>query len=216
MSGFWRKSERVQQLVLSHLDHVEQAVALFADATRAVFVRMDREEAERLMAETHKAESRADDVRRDVERSMIQGALLAPSRRQVLQIVDRVDTLANAAQATLHILLGQRIDIPQQIEPAVITILEETEALFVDVVCGIQSLLSGKNKDAMACSQRIDDHESSIDRLESDAVQELFRLDIDLSKKLHVLRYLEALVEISDRAEDLADQVALVAAERSL
>jgi predicted phosphate transport protein (TIGR00153 family) len=215
MSGFWKKSEKVQQLVLSHLSHVQQAMTLFAEATRAYFLRKDRNEAERLMLETHEAESEADDVRRTVERTMIEGALLATSRRQLLQIVDRVDTLANAAQATLHSLLGQSIQIPEEIVPRILSILSETEALFGDVSCGIESLLSGRHADAMASAQRIDEHESVIDRLESETVKMLFSLGIDLARKLHALRYIEALVEISDRAEDLADQVSLVAAERA-
>jgi predicted phosphate transport protein (TIGR00153 family) len=215
MSGFWKKSEKVQDLVLSHLSHVEQAMALFAEATRAYFEKKDRNEAERLMLETHAAESKADDVRRDVEKSMIQGALLAPSRRQLLQIVDRVDTLANAGQATLHCLLGQSVEVPEAIQPLILSILTETETLFVEVSCGIRSLVSGKNADAVGCAERIDEHESVIDRLERDTVKTLFGLSIELAKKLHALRYLESLVEISDRAEDLADLMALVAAERA-
>jgi predicted phosphate transport protein (TIGR00153 family) len=215
MAGFWKRSEKVQELVLNHLSHVQEAMALFAEATRAFFEKKNRSEAERLMLETHAAESKADDVRRDVEKSMIQGALLAPSRRQLLQIVDRVDTLANAAQATLHCLLGQSVDVPEAIQPLLLSILAETEALFVEVACGIRALLSGKNSEAVACAERIDEHESVVDRLERDAVKTLFGLSIDLAKKLHALRYIEALVEISDRAEDLADQMALVAAERA-
>ena len=42
----------------------------------------------------------------------------------------------------------------------------------------------------------------------------LFRLDLGLPQKLHVLGFIGELVEISDRAEDLADRIALVIAER--
>jgi len=215
MSRFWKREVQIQQLVLSHLSFVEQAMKHFVGATRAYFVDRDPAEAERLMHETHKAESKADDVRFDVERALVRGALLAASRRQILQMIDRVDTLANAAQATLHCLLGQSVEVPLAIYPFVLKILEETESLFGVIACGIQSLLSGKNAEVLDCAAQIDAHESTIDRLQRDAVKELFALEIELAKKLHVLRYLEALVDISDRGEDLADQMALVAAERA-
>ena len=216
MFRFWKRAEEAQELVLRHLEHVRNAVGFFVQATRAYFEEGDREKAAQLTVETHKAESLADDVRRDVERAMVQGALLSPSRRQLLLVVDRLDTLANAAQATLHYLLNQSVDVPDEMRPFVMDILAETEALFNDVDCGIRSLLAGQFSEALACADRIDDHESMVDRLHAKATRELFALDTDLARKLHVRGYFEALVDISDRAEDLADQVALVAAERAL
>ncbi|MEW5825322.1 MAG: DUF47 family protein [Candidatus Bipolaricaulota bacterium] len=216
MFRFWKRTEEVQELVLRHLGHVRNAVELFVQATRAYFEEGDREKAARLTVETHKSESLADDVRREVERAMVQGALLSPSRRQLLLIVDRMDTLANAAQATLHYLLNQSVDVPSAMRSSVQEILAETEALFQDVDCGIRSLLAGHFSEALACAERIDDHESAVDRLHARATRELFALDIELARKLHVRGYFEALVDISDRAEDLADQMALVAAERAV
>jgi predicted phosphate transport protein (TIGR00153 family) len=215
MFAFWKRGEVVQELVLKHIAHVQEAMTLFARATRAYFEEKAAETAMQLMYETHKAESRADDVRREVERTMVQGALLAPSRRQLLQLVDRVDSLANAAQGTLHYLLGQSVAVPSGIEPAVLSILDETEALFGEVECGIRSLFAGDSKSVLACAERIDQHESAVDKLETKATRALFDMSIDLAVKLHVHGYIERLVEISDRAEDLADQMALVAAERA-
>lgn len=216
MFAFWKKGEQARELILQHVDQVQQAMRLFAQATRAYFVEKDTADALRLMHETHKAESAADDVRREVERAMVSGALLAPSRRQFLLLVDHVDSLANAAQDTLHYLIGQSVEVPSELESPLLDILAETEALFGQVEQGIRSLLAERNGDALSCAERIDQHESTVDRFETRATKALFSLDIDLAKKLHVYGYMERLVEISDRAEDLADQMALVAAERAL
>ena len=216
MFGFWKRGEQVNDLILRHLAHVRQAVSLFADATRAYFVEKDVEKARRLMIETHKAESLADDVRREVEKTLVQGALLASSRRQLLLVVDGIDTLANAAQGTLHYLVNQSVDVPSEVVPFALKILEESEALFEDVDSAIRSVLSGDVQTALACAGRIDQHESAVDRLDAEATRTLFALDIELARKMHVRGYFELLALISDRAEDLADQVALVAAERAI
>lgn len=216
MFGFWKRGEQVNELILSHLDLVGQAVSLFAAATRAYFVEKDVVKAEALTVETHKAESHADDLRREVETLMVQGALLAPSRRQLLLLVDRIDTLANAAQATLHYLIGQAVLVPPEVEPYVFQILAESEAVLKDVECGVRSLLAGDHKTTLACAERIDERESAVDRLDSEATRRLFALDIELARKLHVRGYFTILTHISDRAEDLSDQMALIAAERAL
>jgi predicted phosphate transport protein (TIGR00153 family) len=216
MLGFWKRGEQVNDLILRHLAHVRQAMSLCGDATRAYFVEKDVEKAKRLMVETHKAESLADDARREVERTLVQGALLAPSRRQLLSIVDGIDTLANAAQGTLHYLVNQSVDVPPEVTPFALRILEESETLFEDVDCGVRSLLSGDAKTSLDCAERIDRHESAVDRLDAEATRTLFALNIELARKMHVRGYFAVLALISDRAEDLADQVALVAAERAL
>lgn len=216
MLGLWKRGEQVNDLILRHVAHVRQAISLCGDATRAYFVDKDAEKARRLMVETHTAESHADDVRREVEKTLVQGALLASSRRQLLLVVDGIDELANAAQGTLHYLVNQSVAVPPEVVPLALKILEESEALFEDVDCAIRSLLTGDAKTAMQCAERIDQHESAVDRLDAEATRTMFSLDIELARKLHVRGYFGVLVLISDRAEDLADQIALVAAERAL
>jgi predicted phosphate transport protein (TIGR00153 family) len=216
MAGFWRKGERVQMLVRQHVDLVRRALESFAEATLAYVVETDVAKAEELMQATHAAESSADDVRREVEHEMVAGALLAPSRRQFLHLVDRVDALANAAQDTLHYLVGQSVDVPKSLHELVLEILSKTEALLSEVEQGVEALLGEKNAVALSCAERIDQLESAVDRLETHATRALFALDIDLARKLHVYGFIERLAGISDRGEDLADQMALVAAERAL
>lgn len=211
----WRKATRVQSLVLDHLACVRKAIDFFLESTNAYFTHEDEAEAKRLALETHRAEGQADDIRREAERTLIGGALLASSRRHVLEIIERVDTLANAAEATLDYLLVQHVDIPEEIKPTLLQMVDETGKIFGDVECGIRALLQGDRKETLACTERIETREGTIDQFERDAVKKLFRLDIGLSHKLHVAGYLDGLVEISDRAEDLSDRIVMVVAERA-
>lgn len=205
----WKKRNEVRDLVFEHLASVRAAVEAFEGASRACFVENDREKASEYALLTHKAEGVADDVRRKVEQAMISGALLPPSRRQILEIVEQVDTLANAAEATLDRLLVENVDIPEVIVPYVLRIVEISLAIFDDVEYSIRSLFEGKANETMECVDRIEMAEGSIDHLERDALKELFSLDIELASKLHVSGYFSALVKISDRAEDLSDVIAL-------
>ena len=62
---------------------------------------------------------------------------------------------------------------------------------------------------------RIEKGEGKIDRIERELVRQVFRSDVKLAQKLHLLGYVNRLVEISNRAEDLSDQISLVVAERA-
>lgn len=211
----WKKRDAVRDLVFDHLACVSTALQSFEKATRAYFVGSDHEKAAEFARETHRAESGADDIRRTVEKAMITGALLPPSRRQILEVVERADTLANAADASLDTLLLQQIKVPEAVVPQILEITEETLAIFKDVECCIQSLFAGKPEDALQCADRIEQGESRVDKKEQATLKQLFSMDIDLAEKLHVARYLADLVKISDRAEDLADRISLIIAERA-
>jgi len=39
-------------------------------------------------------------------------------------------------------------------------------------------------------------------------------MDIDLARKIHVRDFIEELVELSDRAEDLSDRIEIMVAQR--
>ena len=211
----WKKRDEVRTLVFDHLACVRLALEAFEKATRAYFVSGDYEKASEFALETHRAEGNADDIRRTVEKAMIAGALLPPSRRQILEIVERSDTLANAAEASLDSLLLQQVKVPEAVVPSILEILEESLEIFKEVECCIQALFAGKPEQTLQCTDRIEQAEGRVDRIERDALKQLFSMSIDLAEKLHVAGYLADLVKISDRAEDLSDRIALIVAERA-
>ena len=208
----WKKRDEVRDLVLEHLASVRNAIDAFERATQAYFVDRDYEKASEYALVTHKAEGAADDIRRKVEQALISGALLPPSRRQILEIVERVDTLANAAEASLDRLLVENVAVPESIVPYILQILEISLSIFEDVECTIRLLFEGQVSETMVCVDRIEMAEGQIDHLERDALKNLFSLDIELASKLHVSGYFSALVKISDRVEDMSDVIALSAA----
>ena len=211
----WKKKAEVQGLVFDHLAFVRETLSAFQDATRAYFVDKNPEKAAEFAAAAHHAEGKADDVRRSVEKAMLSGALLPPSRRHILELVDRADTLANAAEASLDTLLIQQVTVPDLVVSSILEIVAETTSLYTEVECGIESLFAGKPDETLACSDRIDQAEGRVDQIERSALKLLFSMQLDLAAKLHVARYIADLVKISDRAEDLADRLALIVAERA-
>lgn len=211
----WKKRDEVRDLVFEHLACVRTALEAFEQATLAYFVKHDREEAAEFALETHRAEGKADDIRRDVEKAMITGALLPPSRRQILEVVEQADTLANAAEASLDNLLLQQVLVPEAVVPSILEILDLSVKVYEEVECAIRALFAGKAPETLECVDRIEQAEGAVDHIEREALKQLFAMDIDLAEKLHVAAYVGELVKISDRAEDLSDRLALIIAEQA-
>lgn len=207
----WR---RVEDLIAEHLRYVAEAIDSFAQAIDA-YLAGDLPRAEELALATHKAEGRADDVRRKVEAEILRGALLAGSRRDVLEIIEETDKLANAAEATLDYLIPQQVSIPAELNDLIQSIVKKSQEIFAEVKQALHLLFSDMGQ-ALEKTHHIEELESQVDHLEREAIEKLFRMDLDLAHKLHVRDFIGILVEISDRAEDLSDRIEIMVAQRRI
>ena len=212
---FWKKQKEIEGLVFEHLDRVDESLQYFIQSLNAYVQEGDIEKADQMAFETHKAEGQADDVRRRVETQLLAGALMPASRRDILQLVEQVDRLANAAENALDHLLLQRIEIPDAMRPAILEITSKTELIFSHVKSAISNLFK-KMEAALEHTAQIEHIEGEIDHIERKVLKQLFEQDLDLAHKLQVNGFVRSVVELSDRAEDLSDHIELMVAQRHL
>lgn len=212
---FWKKQKEIESLVLEHLGYVDATLQAFSRALTAYLSQADTETAEAFALDTHRAEGQADDARRRIEAQMLSGSLLPTSRKDILQIIEQVDRLANAAEEILDVLLLQRIQVPDEIMPEITEIGELSDRVFVEVKAAVTSLFQ-KIDEALVHTRAIEHLEGQVDHLERKATQKLFQLDIELARKLQVSGFIQRLVRLSDRAEDLSDLIELIAAARHI
>ena len=210
--AFWKKQKKIETLVLEHLHCVDESLVFFQEAFTA-YLDGDMEKADRLALETHRAEGLADDVRRKVETALLGGALLAPSRRDILEIIEEVDKLANAGEAILDYLLLQQVGIPEELKPMLHEIMSKTREIFEEVNQALNLFFQDMNL-ALEHTKAIEMKEGEVDQLERAVIERLFAMDLGLAEKLQVRGLVEELVEPSDRAEDLSDRVDMMIAQR--
>ncbi|MGB2982778.1 MAG: DUF47 family protein [Candidatus Bipolaricaulia bacterium] len=210
---FWRKQRKIRELVLEHLELVERTIESYRQALKVYFGEEDLKQADALALETHKAEGRADDARRKVESHLLSTSLLPTSRRDILELIEQVDRLANAAEATVDLLSVQHVRIPREIRTTLLEIAAMSGDVFAEVKGAVTNLFGDMDK-TLEHTKAIEHLEGEIDHLERSAGRALFKLDIDLAWKLQVYGLIRELVKLSDRAEDLSDQVELFVAQR--
>lgn len=212
---FWKKQREIEALVFEHLDRVDESLQYFIQSLNAYVQEGNIEKADAMALETHRSEGRADDVRRRVEAKLLSGALMPTSRRDILQLVDQVDRLANAAENALDHLLIQEIEIPDAMCPAILEITAKTEIIFAHVKDAIGNLFKTMEA-ALKHTQQIERIEGEIDHIERKTLKALFKQDLDLAHKLQINNFVRSIVKLSDRAEDLSDHIELMVAQKHL
>jgi len=214
LDGLWKGESDIHGMIESHVDLVVETLEKFQEGMVLWVEECDLDQANKLALETHNLEGDADDLRRDIEMKLLNGALMARSRRPLLDIVERTDKLANAAEASLDFTLLQKIELPEELVPTTKEILELSVEIVDDVQDALKALFGG-NGEVLEYTEAIEEVEGKIDTLERDFVQDLFNMeDLELAEKILLRQYLEALVEISDRAEDLSDELEILTATR--
>lgn len=207
------RATKVRDLVVAHLAQVEEAVTTMAKGVGAALDGRPWEEIEELAVLTHRAEARADDLRRAAERELVRGAFLAGTRRSLLDIVEGVDRLANAAEAVMYFLTLQRVSLPELLHSLIRDAVEAMAGQMADVKAAVVGLLDGDPL-AIKHAEEVDRKESRVDELQRRAVARLFATDLPLAEKILAREFLEKLVEFSDRAEDVSDLVVMAVAVR--
>jgi predicted phosphate transport protein (TIGR00153 family) len=211
---FWGRAKKIEELVLRHLKQVDESLDAFHEAIVA-YVDGDLAKAKQKALETHQSEGKADDVRREVEQELLGGALLAHSRRDILELIEGTDRLANSGEAALDTLLVERFDVPEAIQGSVREIAERTAEIVAEVNRAIGAFFRNPPS-VVEHTRRIEELEGAIDRIERDVLKQVFAMEIELARQMQLRDFLEQLVEISDRAEDLSDRLDILVAERIL
>lgn len=208
---WWRQGKRVERLVQRHLALVVSTLQAFQEALIAYLNQSPTSEA--LARKVHEHESRADDVRREVIQELLQGALMGTYRADILRLVERLDRLANTADTLARTILLQSIRIPDLLKPQLLSIVERTMQLLQELEAAIHLMFERMAK-VVEHTHRVEKLEGEIDRIEQEAIRQLFAMDLDLAQKLWVRDFITQLAQVSDQGEDLSDLIEIIVARR--
>lgn len=208
----WWKSKDVEERIFQHFDLVESTL-LKAQESLVCYLNGDHEQAETLARDTGRLEGEADDVRRDVESLLIQGAMMPASLQDLWDIIERIDKLADTAEAMLDYMLLQQVVIPVDLHQSI----RDVYANSIEVIDELSQALRHLFEDfeeTLLHTERIEELEHRIDDIEHDAVRQVFAMDLELAHRMQIRNFIMILTDISDEAEDVSDLLELAVARR--
>lgn len=208
----WWKSREVEERIFQHFDLVESTM-LKSQESLLRYLDGDEAQATELARETGRLEGEADDVRREVESLLIQGAMMPASLQDLWEIIERIDKLADTAEAMLDYTLLQQVEIPSEIHGLIHDIYDRSIDVIQELNQALKHLFQDFEK-TLDHTVRIENLEHHIDEFEHDAIRETFALDIELAHKMQIRNFIMILTDISDEAEDVSDLLELAVARR--
>ncbi len=203
---------RVQNLVEEHLRGVEATLGAMRNAVEAYLAGEGWEKLEEHAVHVHRQESRADDARKTAEVQLVRGALLVGARRNLLDILDALDLVANSAEAAVDFLVYQRVAVPLIIHPLLRDFLQGLVEEWCLLREAMQSFLLGKAQEAVRLCEEVDHQESRLDELHKRLTLRLFSTDLPLVEKMQARDFVDRLEACANAMEDVSDLLTVAVA----
>ncbi|MFH0812525.1 MAG: DUF47 family protein [Pseudomonadota bacterium] len=210
---FFKKQRQIELLIYRYLDNFRLAQKFFAEALDTYIREFVSGNFDFLTVQTHKFESKADDIREEINELMYGKALIPESREDIMELLELIDSIPRLFEHLLHMIQAQKLVIPAflvpEINELIRTSLESCELMTKQV-----EVLFNKSGSIRALISRIDQNESHCDHIEHHLVAKVFDSDIDPFQKLQLKEMVLYMGEISDQADRVSKRVNIVSLKR--
>ena len=209
----WKKQKEIEQAVEDYLTETENCLTAFVEAMETYFAESLSAHFEQQIEKTHRHESQADDKRREIEYAMYNRALIPESRGDILGMLEAIDLVPNKCESVLYQIWFQNMSIPQEYTDKLkrlVQVNKESSELLCQAVRNIFSDI----EQTLPAIDLVGEKESESDRIERMLIKDIFSSPGDKADKILLKEVILEIGAISDRSENAADRMRIVAVKR--
>lgn len=210
---FFKKEQQVESLIYRYLDNLKMTQENFLRAMDVYFEKGFCEDFDFQIAQTHKMESKADDIRYEIETMMYAKTLIPESRGDILGLLEAIDQIPGLFELILYMIQTQRLSTPDflvvDFKELIRVSLECCDVLIKEV-----GTLFRKSEDIRSLVSTIDNNESYCDHIERRIITKIFDSDIDPFLKVQLKEMIIQIGEISDQADRVSRRIYIVSIKR--
>ena len=217
---FKKTGQKIWKLVDEHLGYVFECYCAFEKFMEEFLGGKPASEMHDAYREISKLEGAADDVRRRLIHAFLkEGSLLPSTRKEILDIVGRMDKIANKCQDIACKLTYENVAIPPTYCPNLLEITRITKEQYLLMKRALKILFDDYEQ-IIKDESILDDimaKEYEVDKIEDATTLALYADEsLDLAEKNHYKYFLGHMADISDMLEDIADQIQIIVVLRKV
>lgn len=197
------------------LTQLSESAMTFREAIRTYLSQGASERFHERLSQVSESESRADQLRRNIQRDMYTETLMPDARGDILSLLESLDEIINKLEETLWYFSSEKPDIPEDLREEYDNLLTPTADCVDALVLAARAFF----RDADSVNDhlhKVHYHEKEADQVIGRLKNEIFSRDLSLAEKIHLRFFAERIVWISDMSEDVADQLSIFAIKRAL
>jgi predicted phosphate transport protein (TIGR00153 family) len=210
---FFKKQRQVESLIYSYIENLQMTEKRFAEALNTCLENGICDHFDFLLEQTHKYESKADDIREDIKTFMYGKALLPESRGDIMGLLEAIDEIPRTFELLLYMIKTQKLDIPifivTDIKELIRISLESCDLMYNEV-----EALFKKSDELKPLVSSIDHNESHCDHIERRIISKIFDSDLDPFQKLQFKEMIINMGEISDQVDRVSKRLNIISMKR--
>jgi len=210
---FWRKERQVEQAVEAYVAESEACASAFREAIEAMLSEGLGERFDRLLEVVCGHEHACDVRRRQIESEMYDQALIPESRGDVMGLLEALDLVPNQCESVLHQLWTEDLVVGEPFRAAFAELVEANLQAAGELAGTVRALFADVRR-VVERAGRVSELEERSDGIERGLIRSVFESDMPTAEKLLLRDAALAVGDISDRAENAADRLRIIAVKR--
>lgn len=210
----FKTSKVLEAQIDDFLDTVAEGGLVFREGVTA-YLSADKESFGAAIIKIDKLEARADKLSREVEAHLYRHSLIPEHRGDVLGLLENTDNIIDRIKTSLHQFSVERPEIPPIYHEGFRKLADASSEAAEAVIVSARAFF----RDSEAVKDnlfKVHHYEKEADLISDGLKRAIFASELDLAHKIH-LRYFALNVElVSDKAEEVADRLAIYAIKRNI
>jgi len=211
----WDKQHRVEKMLTEYFNRCDNCFKQLEEAFEIYFSEGPADAFHDAVRKVNHIEANCDDLRREIEYLLYGKALLPESRGDLLGLLETYDKLPNIAETVAFLFSCQCLLLPEDLHPAYKDLFQVNIEAYELARRTVDTVMTNP-KATLHVTKDVEHKESESDRLERDLIRAIYKRDISMGEKLALKEAVLLMGKISDRAESLADRVAIMAIKRQI
>ena len=211
----FKKTKGLELQMDTFLDKISESGIVFRRGVKN-YLNKDEEDFERHLEHIRRLEHEADELRKNIETQLYTQTLVPESRGDILALMETTDDVIDRATDTLSEMSIERPMVPEAFRPGYIELAKSVVKAMEEMVKAMRAFMRDP-LNVRNYLHKVYHFEKESDRLAEDLKRSIFAsTELELSEKIH-LRYFALHIDtIADRAEDVADRLAIYTIKRSI
>ena len=212
--SLFKSSRIIETQIDDFLDTVAEGLLVYRTGVRA-YLAGDTQDFEHAIVTIDKREADADKLSRGIEAHLYSHSLIPEHRGDVLGLLEHTDNIIDTAKASLYQFSVEQPDIPAQFDAGFLKLAEAGYEAVEAVIVSARAFFNDVSavKDNL---YKVHHFEKEADGISDRLKRAIFASDLELAHKIHLRYFAHNVERVSDRAEDVADRLAIYAIKRTI
>lgn len=211
----FKKTRIIKKEIQDYLDKTLETVLVFYQGSNDYFSQ-DYEALIQHVKKIKELERELDDLRRDIEFKLYSYMLLPDSRGDIMELLERLDDIANQSSRALLSIELERPPIPSDFFNAFNKILDLSRDAADQLIAAFTAYFTN-SRQLKTHTQKVKFYEREIDQYEERLKREIFaNMEFDLAQKIQLRDFVDLLASISDCAEDISERLIISSLKRAI